>query len=100
MAMVSGLEGLKKSMSDIWNAAFQGLNVRDYFKGFTQEINDSAEFVSKMVMVMEHESVDPGVISTETWGNIAADVRSVPEPTTIVLLGLGGLAMFRRRQKA
>ena len=85
MAVAGKVENVKERVRSVWDAAFQGLNVRDYFTGFAQEVNDSAEFVSKMVKLMEADPIfdKVGVIDSKGLADIADGIRKIPEPIVV-----------------
>jgi hypothetical protein len=47
-----------------------------------------------------YETLASGYTQTNGTGNVAAVGQTIPEPTTIALLGLGALSLIRRKRRA
>jgi hypothetical protein len=65
---------------------------RDYGSGNREY--DPLQWVNDNTLRME----EAGTIEFTDLGGGAVEIHGVPEPATIMLLGLGGLALIRRRK--
>jgi hypothetical protein len=83
------------SMLGTGTIEFAQANASDWYEGFTVDMGN----VSARYVVMTADSTNPDWRSqTDSAGGLSEVRFHTPEPATIALLGLGSLALLRRRR--
>ena len=83
---------------DEWNTLVNGFVGRSW-EGYTDGFGpDPLQAYGDTLTLAAGDTLDFGVVTGAQPAPIGVDVQIVPEPMTLILLGLGGLASIRRRR--